>query len=130
VTTSDPTGEQQVTIRCPACDQMYQPLPPLRGETRTCSWCGHEVALADLVRGRGDGIYGVKPAELPKSWNGKLILVYPDGTQSDMDLDGTIVRPGEPVPWNESFVLERFDSTDRPVADGKFGLVGILRSTQ
>jgi hypothetical protein len=62
----------------------------------------------------------------PEVWEGKLILVYPDGTQTDMDLGGTAIRPGENVPWDAKFVLDRFEVTDTPVADGKFGVIGIL----
>ena len=125
---NDPTGGAQVTIRCPACERLFQPLPPLRGDTRTCFSCGHEVALTELVRGPRDGIWGVRPAPPSGAWEGSFLAIYPDGTRSDFDLSGSRLRPDQTVPGKPGFVLDRWDVTDVPVEGGHFGVVGILRN--
>lgn len=126
--TNDPTRGAQVTIRCPACGRLFQPLPPLQGPTRICTWCGHEVALADLVRGTRDDIWAVRPSPPSGAWDGSFLAVYPNGSQSDFDLGGTRLRPGQRLPGQPEFVLERWDVTDAPLADGYFAVVGVLRA--
>ena len=122
----DPTRGAQVTIRCPSCDNLYQPFPPFRTDKRICSFCGHEIAVYNLVRGR-DGVYGVKPDPPPSSWRHNLMLVYPDGSTSEMHLGlGIEIRPGDTLPGT-TLVVDRFEFTDTPVEGGRFSVVGILR---
>ena len=65
--------------------------------------------------------------EPPTEWSGEMILRYPDGQESDMDTSGSVVRPGEPFPGKPDYVLERLDVSDRPRADGRYMVIGILR---
>jgi hypothetical protein len=65
--------------------------------------------------------------DAPKSWNGQMILVYPNGEQSDMDLNGSVARPGEPFPGKPGYILQHFDVADRPMPDGRYMVVGVLR---
>jgi hypothetical protein len=56
-----------------------------------------------------------------------MILVYPNGEQSDMDLNGSVARLSEPLPGKPGYVLDRFDVADKPMPDGRYMVVGILR---
>jgi hypothetical protein len=65
--------------------------------------------------------------EPPKTWEGKFIAVYPDGTQSDFDLNGQMLGVGDRLADNLPFVLDRWEVSDRKAPDGRYFLVGILR---
>ena len=91
-----------------------------------CPNCPSEVRQSELVRGM-DGIYAVKP-EPVTAWSGRFLAVYPDDSQSDFDLDGTLLKVGGVLPGG--WILDRWDVTDRPVKDGRWGVVGILRAAE
>jgi hypothetical protein len=57
----------------------------------------------------------------------RFLASYPDGTESDFDLGGHILRPGDELPGKGGIVLDRWDVTDIPIERGEFGVVGILR---
>ena len=58
------------------------------------------------------------------SWSGHFIAVWPDGTQSDFFLDGYTLRVGDAMPGREDLVLDRYDATTGPQADGRPVVVG------
>jgi hypothetical protein len=120
------TPPNQRTIRCPACDGMFQDWTPRQRPIRSCAFCGSEVAEDKLVRGPDD-VWGVRPEPLSGVWNGRVLAVYPDGSRSDLDLGGVGLRPGDRIP-GKTFAIERWDVTDRPVEGGRFGVVAILRA--
>ena len=68
--------------------------------------------------------------EPPSAWRGRMILVYPSGERSDMDTNGSIVRPGEPFPGKPGYVLDRLDVSDLADTDGRYMVVGILREAE
>ena len=61
----------------------------------------------------------------PRSWAGRFLAIYPDGSTSDYDLTGHELRPGEALP--SGHILDRFEVSDKPVEPGKWMVVGILR---
>lgn len=65
-------------------------------------------------------------AHLPSAWSGRFLAVYPDGTRGDYDLDGHVLAAGDELPGG-GYVLDHWEVTKQPVADGKPMLVGILR---
>jgi hypothetical protein len=56
-----------------------------------------------------------------------LLLVFPNGDQSEFDTGSAIVRPGERFPGKPGYVLDRLDLSDKPMPDGRYVVVGILR---
>jgi predicted RNA-binding Zn-ribbon protein involved in translation (DUF1610 family) len=110
-------------FRCPKCGE-------LGGDRRDavvflCQNCGGPVKRTSLVGGH-DGIHGVKPEPPPEGWSGRFEAVFPDGTRSELDLNGRVLRPKDPLPGTD-FVLEQWKVSDEPLAKGLFGVVGILR---
>lgn len=69
-----------------------------------------------------------QPPEPPTVWNGRFLAAYPDGTVSDYDLKGHMLRPGDELPGG--WILDQYSMTDRPVAEGKYMVVGILRKAE
>ena len=119
---------EQWQIRCPGCKRLYTD-PTVRDNVyRVCPHCRVKVEHAELIRGR-DGVCAVKP-EQPTAWESRFLAIYPDGTESDFDLGGYILRPGDEIPGKGGIVLDRWDVTDIPIERGEFGVVGILRDPE
>ncbi|HEX2272437.1 MAG TPA: hypothetical protein VHG90_01005 [Acidimicrobiales bacterium] len=115
----------QMTYLCPSCELTSVLFEPGTKDPVICPRCGAEIPRGDLVAGR-DGVYAVRPAEAPEEWGGTIFLRYPDGSTSDLDPSGDVIRPGWRHP-NGRHVLERFELTEAPIREGKFGVVGVLR---
>jgi hypothetical protein len=49
----------------------------------------------------------------------RFLASYPDGTESDFDLGGHILRPGDELPGKGGIVLDRWDVTDIPIERGE-----------
>jgi hypothetical protein len=90
-----------------------------------CQNCGESVERTSLVAGH-DGIFGVRPEPPAEGWSGRFEAVFPDGTRSELDLKGRVVRLEDPLPGTD-FVLEQWEVTDEPLENGLFGVVGVLR---
>ena len=65
----------------------------------------------------------------PEAWEGRFIAIYPDGSSSDFDLAGTVIRPGDEI-GDTGYILERWDVTEEPMPDGKYMAVGYLRKIE
>ncbi len=63
--------------------------------------------------------------DLPTTWTGRFIALYPDGSQSDYDLNGFPLSPGGELA--HGYVLDHWERTVKPLAEGKPMLVGVLR---
>jgi predicted RNA-binding Zn-ribbon protein involved in translation (DUF1610 family) len=115
-------SREETSFRCPDCGEL--------GDDRDdavvllCENCGESAERTSLVAGH-DGIYGVRPKP-PADWSGRFEAVFPDGTRSELDLNGRLVRPEDPLPGTD-FVLEQWEVTDEPLEKGLFGVVGVLR---
>jgi predicted RNA-binding Zn-ribbon protein involved in translation (DUF1610 family) len=94
---------EQKSFRCPECGEL--------GDDRDdavvllCASCGESVERTSLVAGH-DGIYGVRPEPPNDGWSGRFEAVFPDGTRSELDLQGRLLRPEDPLPGTD-FVVER-----------------------
>ncbi len=60
-------------------------------------------------------------------WDGQFLAVWPDGSTSDVSLNGHPLGVGEALPGHEDAVLERYDTTTGPLIDGKRLVVGHFR---
>jgi len=111
------------SFRCPECGDL--------GDDRVdavvllCENCGASVERTSLIVGH-DGIHGVRPEPPPDGWSGRFEAVFPDGTRSELDLKGRVLRPGDSLPGTD-FVLEQWEVTEEPRENGLFGVVGVLR---
>jgi hypothetical protein len=64
--------------------------------------------------------------DVPTAWDGDFLAAYPDGHTSHFSWRaGDILRPGDALP--SGHVIERFDVSDRPMEDGKWMVVAVLR---
>jgi hypothetical protein len=117
---------EKISFRCPECNSVSRDTV-LTGASSVlvCEQCANVTERWGLVAGH-DGIFGVKPEPPDEDWSGRFIALYPDGSRTDVELGGHVLRPGEQVPA-KPFLLERWDVTDEPVEEGRFEIVGVLK---
>jgi predicted RNA-binding Zn-ribbon protein involved in translation (DUF1610 family) len=114
---------EEKSFRCPECGELGDDRDD--AAVLLCENCGESVKRTSLVAGH-DGIYGVRPEPPANAWSGSFEAVFPDGTRSELDLKGRVLRPEDSLPGTD-FVLEQWEVTDEPLQNGLFGIVGILR---
>ncbi len=70
----------------------------------------------------------VRPAP-PSIWSGEFVAVWPEGPASDYT-GGDPLRPGDVVIEDgRSYVLDRWEVSERPDEDGKYSVRGIFRAS-
>jgi hypothetical protein len=63
----------------------------------------------------------------PGAWSGRFLAVWGDNGESDFDLKGYVLRPGDGIPGKPGYVLDQFETSDLRHEDGRWYVRGIFR---